>query len=481
MISEPPEAEVSEDSPAAKNAPRQEPRAALKEAPVPKALPPAGHLENADTAAPPPRRRRWLLVLAVIVAAIAAFLYFHHRGKPAAQGGADAKGGKGGKGADRPVPVLAASAARKDVGVYLTGLGTVAPLNTVSVKSRVDGQLLRIDFREGQIVRGGDLLAEIDPRPFQVQLMQAEGQKAKDEAVLHNAQVDLQRYQVLFAQDSIAKQQLDTQAAAVAQSQATLKSDQAQIESAKLNLTYSRVTAPTGGRVGLRQVDVGNIVHAGDANGLVTITQLQPIDVLFTIPADQLPEVLPQVHGGKVLAVDAYDRDLKQKLASGQVLAIDNQIDPTTGTVRIKAQFPNTNEALFPAQFVNARLLVNVLRGATTVPAAAIQRSPQSTFVYAIKPDHTVESRNVAVGLTEGDDTVVQSGVAPGDMLVIDGVDKLRPGMKVDVSVAGPNGTRTHVGGPPGSGDAGSGDSGDSGKGGKTGKSGGKGHRKAQS
>ncbi len=478
MISEPPEAEVGDVPPAAK----REPRAALKEAPEPKALPPAEGVENADTTEPPPRRRRWLLILAVIVAALAAFLYFHNRGKAAAaQAGTDGKGGKGGKGTQAPVPVLAAVAATKDVGVYLTGLGTVAPLNTVNVKSRVDGQLLRIDFREGQIVRGGDLLAELDPRPFQVQLMQAEGQRSKDEAVLHNAQVDLQRYQVLFAQDSIAKQQLDTQAATVAQSQATLKSDQAQIESARLNLTYSRVTAPTGGRVGLRQVDVGNIVHAGDANGIVTITQLQPIDVLFTIPADHLPDVLPQIHGGQVLAVDAYDRDLKQKLASGQVLAIDNQIDPTTGTVRIKAQFANTNEALFPAQFVNARLLVNVLHGATTVPAAAIQRSPQSTFVYAIKPDSTVESRNVAVGITEGDDTVVQSGVAPGDMLVIDGVDKLRPGMKVDVSVAGPNGTRTHVGGAQGSGGKGAsgGDSTGQAGGGKG--KGGKGHRKAQS
>jgi multidrug efflux system membrane fusion protein len=347
------------------------------------------------------------------------------------------------------VPVLAAAAKAKDMGVYVTGLGTVAPLNTVTVKSRVDGQLLRIAFQEGQSVRAGQLLAELDPRPFQVQLMQAEGQKAKDEAVLQNARVDLQRYQVLFAQDSIAKQQLDTQAATVAQIAASLKSDQAQIEGAKLNLSYSRITAPTGGRVGLRQVDVGNIVHAGDPNGIVVITQLQPVNVLFTIPGDHLPQVLPQVHAGRALAVDAYDRDLKQKLATGRLLAVDNQIDPTTGTVRLKATFPNQDESLFPNQFVNARLLVETLRGTVTVPVAALQRSPQATFVYRIKPDHTVESRNVEVQLTEGDEASIRSGLAAGDLVVVDGADKLRPGMKVDVSTgdaAGSSGGRSAAG-----------------------------------
>jgi multidrug efflux system membrane fusion protein len=437
MIHEPPEPEVADAPPARK-----------RDIPAREAAPPAPPAPASETPEPgaPRRRRPWLLIASVIV--IAAFLFFHffHRGggKATAQGGQGGKGGAaGGRGPQGPVPVLAATATTKDVGVYLNGLGTVAPLNTVSVRSRVDGQLLRIDFTEGQIVRPGQLLAELDPRPFQVQLMQAQGQKDKDEATLRNAQVDLERYRVLYAQDSIAKQQLDTQAATVAQLQATLKSDQAQIESAKLNLTYAHITAPAGGRVGLRQVDVGNIVHASDQNGVVVITQLQPINVLFTLPADQIPQVLPKVHSGQSLAVDAYDRDLKHELATGKLMAVDNQIDPTTGTVRLKAIFPNDNEALFPDQFVNARLLVDVQRGVVTVPSAAIQRSPQSTFVYVVKPDHTVESRNVVPGLTEGDDTVVQSGLQAGEMVVIDGVDKLRPGMKVEVAKPGSSNGRS--------------------------------------
>src|SRR3954468_10019352 len=458
MIHEPPEPEVAEAPPARR-----------KDIPAREAAPPAPPSPEAPEPGEP-RRRHWLLIASVIViAALLFFRFFHHGGgKPQAQGGQGGKAGAGGRGPQGPVPVLAATAATRDVGVYLNGLGTVAPLNTVSVRSREDGQLLRIDFQEGQTVRGGQLLAELDPRPFQVQLMQAEGQKDKDEATLRNAQVDLERYRILYAQDSIPKQQLDTQAATVAQIQATLKSDQAQIESAKLNLSYARITAPTGGRVGLRLVDVGNIVHASDQNGVVVITQLQPINVLFTLPADQIPQVLPKVHSGQSLPVDAYDRDLKHKLATGRLMAVDNQIDATTGTVRLKAIFPNQDEALFPDQFVNARLLVDVQRGVVTVPSAAIQRSPQSTFVYAVKPDHTVESRNVAPGLTEGEDTVVQSGLQAGDLVVIDGVDKLRPGMKVDLSVAGPNGTRTRVGGGSGGASAG-------------GHGGGKGgHRKAQ-
>jgi multidrug efflux system membrane fusion protein len=454
MISEPPEIETSEERPAAPGSPAARAKREARERPAEEA-PPAVTPDEPHPTAPGGRRRWWLWLLALAAVAAAIYLLIPHgksqpNGDTAAAGGTAgtaARGGRGGRdgkaagdAASRPVPVLAAPARTKDVGVYLTGLGTVVPLNTVTVKSRVDGQLLRIHFQEGQLVRAGDLLAEVDPRPFQVQRMQAEGQKAKDEAALQNARVDLARYQALIQQDAIPRQQLDTQAAAVAQIQATLKSDQAQIESAKLNLAYSRITAPTGGRVGLRQMDLGNIVHAADPNGIVTITQLQPINVLFTLPGDQLQQVLPQVHGGKRLPVDAYDRDLKRKLGTGQLLAVDNQIDPTTGTVRIKALFPNADEALFPNQFVNARLLVDTLKGAVTVPTAAVQRSPQSTFVYVVKPDKTVEVRNVKVQLSEGEDTTLQSGLAAGELVVVDGVDKLRPGAKVDATTADTNG-----------------------------------------
>ncbi|HEX4961918.1 MAG TPA: MdtA/MuxA family multidrug efflux RND transporter periplasmic adaptor subunit [Thermoanaerobaculia bacterium] len=439
MISEPPvkpEAKEEQRTASAKDTPRALP---VREAPKAPYEPPAP-----DEPREPKRHwLRWLLILGAV--AVAIYLFAHRPGQKQGgnpqQGQGETRGAGAGKGGqDRPVPVLAAAARTKDVGVYLTGLGTVAPLNTVTVKSRVDGQVLRIAFQEGQSVRAGALLAELDPRPFQVQLLQAQGQYAKDEAALQNARVDLKRYEILMQQDSIPRQQLDTQAATVAQFEAALKSDQAQIESAKLNLTYAHVTAPTGGRVGLRQVDVGNIVHASDPNGIVVITQLQPINVLFTIPADHLSQVLPQVHGGATLAVDAYDRDLKNKLATGKLLAVDNQIDPTTGTVRIKAIFGNENEALFPNQFVNARLLVDTLHNAVTVPSAALQRSPQSAFVYLVKADKTVESRNVAVRLTEGDDATIQNGLAPGDVVVIDGVDKLRPGAKVDVTMVDANG-----------------------------------------
>jgi multidrug efflux system membrane fusion protein len=393
-----------------------------------------------DAPAPPgaraesePKSRRWPWVVGIGAAILLAVLLFARAGQKRESAAQAAKA----KAAQRAVPVAGASARKGDLDVYLAGLGTVTALNTVTVRSRVDGQLIRVAFKEGQLVHEGDLLAEIDPRPFQVQLMQAEGQKAKDEATLENAKVDLARYVILVQEDSISKQQLDTQAATVNQLAASVKSDQGQVESAKLNLTYSRITAPITGTIGLRLVDVGNIVHASDPNGLLVITQIQPITVVFTIPADHLPQVLQQVKTGKSLPVDAYDRDFKNKLATGSVLALDNQIDQTTGTVKIKAIFANENLGLYANQFVNARLLVDTLRGAVIVPTAAIQRSPQSTFVYVVKPDSTVDMRNVDVQLTQGDDTTIQKGISPGETVVTDGVDKLQPGMKVALATAG--------------------------------------------
>lgn len=331
----------------------------------------------------------------------------------------------------RPVPVAVAKARKGDLAVHLQGLGTVTALNSVTVRSRVDGQLVRIAFTEGQLVRQGDLLAEIDPRPFQVQLMQAEGQQAKDRAAFQNASADLRRLQGLVQQGIISRQQLETQGSTVAQYEAALKSDQAQVEGARLNLTYSRITAPIAGRVGLRLVDVGNLVRAADAGGLVTIAPVQPITVVFAVPADHIQQVLSQSAKGAKLPVEAWDRDLRTRLALGTLAAIDNQVDTATGTVRLKALFPNGDQALFPNQFVNARLLVDTLKGVVIIPSAAIQRGPQGAFVYVVKPDSTVDLRPVEVGGVDGDDSAIGRGLDGGEQVVTDGQEKLRPGSKV--------------------------------------------------
>jgi multidrug efflux system membrane fusion protein len=371
----------------------------------------------------------WRILVAVLVVA-GAYAAWHYALKPSTQ--TAQRGTKGGAGAGpRVFSVVAAPAATADVGVYLSGLGTVTPLHTVTVRSRVDGQLVRVLFREGQMVKAGELLAEIDPRPFQVQLTQAEGQMARDQALLKNAQLDLERYRTLFQQDSIARQQLDTQAALVRQYEGAIKSDQGQIDNARLQLTYARITAPVAGRIGLRQVDPGNIVRSADANGIVVITQLQPISVIFTVPEDQVSAVMRRMRAGEKLTVDVWDRAEKTRLASGRLVTVDNQIDPTTGTVKLRALFDNQDYGLFPNQFVNARLLIDTLRGATVVPVSAIQRGSQGTFVYAVKPDNTVTVRPVTLGPTQNDRVAVMEGVKPGEVLVVDGADKLREGAKV--------------------------------------------------
>jgi multidrug efflux system membrane fusion protein len=333
--------------------------------------------------------------------------------------------------AGRPVPVSVALARKGDMAVRLTGLGTVVSMESVTVKSRVDGQLLRVAFTEGQMVRAGDLLAEIDPRPFQVQLMQAEGQLAKDQAARDNAQADLRRFQTLVQQGILSRQQVDTQSSAVLQYEAAMKADQAAVESAKLNLTYSRITAPTSGRVGLRLVDAGNMVRATDATGLATIAPIQPINVVFSVPADHIQQVLAQTAKNGRLPVEAWDRDLKSRLGSGALAAIDNQVDPATGTVKLKALFANDDRALFPNQFVNARLLVDTLREVIIVPTAAVQRGPQGSYVYLVKPDSTTELRVIEILGTDGDETALRKGLSGGETIVTDGLEKLRPGSKV--------------------------------------------------
>jgi membrane fusion protein, multidrug efflux system len=331
------------------------------------------------------------------------------------------------------MPVVAAQAKQGAIDVALSALGTVTPQNMVTVHTRVDGQLIRVAFREGQFVKAGDLLAEIDPRPFEVQLTQTQGQMAKDQALLTNAQLDLERYQTLLSQDSISKQQVDTQAALLRQYEGTVKTDQGQIDNVKLQLTYTRVTAPISGRVGLRQIDPGNIVHAGDSNGLVVITQLQPITVLFPIPEDNLPRVMKRMQSGDNVPVEAFDRAQKVKLGTGKLVTIDNQIDTTTGTVKLRAEFPNTDSALFPNQFVNVRMVIETLPTATLVPSAAIQRGAPGTFVYVVKSDNTVSVVPVKLGPVQGEITAIDSGVAVGDTVVVDGADKLREGAKVEL------------------------------------------------
>src|SRR5437773_3221053 len=393
-----------------------------------------------DASPAKPSKSLWWLWVVVIAGIVVGIWYF--RGSRITSEAADpslpatsgrCRGGARGMG-NFVVPVVVAAAQRGDLPVYFTGLGTVTAFNTVTVRSRVDGQIVNVAFKEGQYVHEGDVLVQIDPRPFQVQLEQAEGQLAKDQAQRKDAEVNLERYKLLFKEGVIPQQQLDTQAALVGQFDGSITSDQSQIDNAKLQLTYSRITAPISGRVGLRLIDPGNIVHATDANGLVVITQLQPIAVHFSLPQDQLPEVNAKLYSGVQLVVDAYDRDDTAKIATGKLQTIDNQIDPTTGTYKLKSMFTNADNALFPNQFVNVHLLVDTKHNLTIVPAAAIQRGPQGTYVYAADTDNTAKIRIVTIAQTTGDSVGLSAGLNSGDRVVIDGLGKLQDGIKINPS-----------------------------------------------
>jgi multidrug efflux system membrane fusion protein len=370
------------------------------------------------------RRNRLLIAAALALAAlIGVFALIKHNATVSAES-------KRRSDASRAIPVRVAAATTGTVDRNVDALGTVTALNTVTVRSRVDGPLVDVPFREGQLVKGGDVLARIDPRTFQVALDQAVGTLAHDQAQLVDARIDLARYTGLLAKDSIAKQQVDSQEYTVHQFEGTVKSDQAQVDNARLQLEFTRITAPFPGRVGLRQIDVGNMIHSTDTNGIVLLTQTQPITVIFAVPSDQLSQILPHWRKGEELPVDALDRDGKP-LSHGKLAAIDNQIDATTGTVKLKGQFENADDALFPAQFVNTKLKVETLTGATLIPSAAVQRGAPGTFVYVVNTDNTVALRKVTVGPAAGELISIQSGLQPGEQVVIDGVDKLRDGAKV--------------------------------------------------
>jgi len=353
------------------------------------------------------------------------------------QKGGAGSGGKNGQGRGQGVvPVAVSKAEVRDLPVLLNGLGSVEAYNTVAVKSRIDGQLVQISFKEGQEVKQGDLLAVIDPRPYEVQLSQAQATLFKDQAALKDARTNLVRFQELYKDGVIPKQQLDTQGSLEGQLDGAVRADQAQVDNVKLNLVYTRITAPVSGRVGLRQVDVGNMVHAADPNGMLVITQLQPISVIFSLPQDNLQSVSQHMHKGQ-LTVDAFSRDDQTKLASGALMTIDNQIDATTGTGKLKAVFENRDRSLWPNEFVNVHLLLEMRKNNTVVPAAAIQRGPQGTYVFMVKPDKTAEMRPVTVAFAEGNFVAISQGVQPGDTIVTDGQDKLQPGTRVEIRGAG--------------------------------------------
>ena len=381
-------------------------------------------------------KNRWGIFVVVLVLVAGGWWYLRSRGNQqsnnASAGVSANSAGLGGAPENGVVPVVVATAHRGDLPVYFKGLGNVTAFNTVTVRSRVDGQIVKINFTEGQYVNQGDSLIEIDPRPFQVQLEQADGQLAKDQAQLKDVQIDYERYQLLFKEGVVPRQQVDTQQAQVGQFEGAIKADQAQIDNAKLQLAYSHITAPISGRVGLRLVDVGNIVHATDTNGLLVITQLQPISVIFTLPQDQLPQVMARMRSGAAMEVDAYDRDDTLMIAAGKLLTIDNQIDTTTGTYKLKAVFQNAKNELFPNQFVNVHLLIDTKKGVVLVPATAVLRGPKGMYVFAVDRSNRVKVKSITLAETTGSVSGITSGLADGDVVVIDGQDKLQDGSEVD-------------------------------------------------
>lgn len=372
-------------------------------------------------------RRHWAVWGAMLCILFGAGYLLSQR---STQPSGKSKKGKQGGGA---IPVAVAQVSQGNIGVYISAIGTVTPVYTVSVTSRVVGQLLQVNYREGQMVRKGDLLAVVDPRPYQAVFTQAEGQLARDQALLKNAYIDLDRYKMIYQQHAIPEQQLATQQATVDQDQGTVKLDEGNLDAAKVNLDYTRITAPIDGRIGLRQVDPGNIVQANGTAALLTITQIQPITVIFTMAEDYLSEVITQMRAGHKLRVDALDRDSQTDLAQGTLLTIDNQIDTTTGTVKVRATFSNRDFKLFPNEFVNAKLLVRTLDNVNLIPTAAIQRNGDVAFAYVVNPTtKVVQSRNINIATTDGD-TAAVTGVSPGETLVTDGFDRLQDGVKVTV------------------------------------------------
>jgi multidrug efflux system membrane fusion protein len=375
--------------------------------------------------------RRWPWVLAVLILlSIGAGVFFQRRSSKAEPARGRSAGGP-------PMLMIGTTTASKgDIGVYVSALGLVTPVNTVSIRSRVDGQLVKVLYREGQAVHQGDPLAEIDPGPFEAALAQAEGQLARDTALLENARLDLDRYKEAFAKNAIPKQQLDTQAATLRQYEGAVRLDQGQVDNAKIQLAYCHIAAPISGRVGLRLVDAGNIVHASDTNPLIVITQLEPITVIFSVAEDYLPQIQQQLRQGKRLIVDAFDRAQQKKIGAGFLQTLDNQIDTTTGTVKLKALFPNEEDSLFPNQFVNARLLVDTHRGVTLLPNPVVQHNAQGAFVYLLKPDQTVAVHPITVGTTDGEVSEVE-GLDPGATVAADNFNRLNDGAKVVVRPAG--------------------------------------------